>query len=413
MAIAVPTGIKIFSWIATMWGGSISFKTPDAVGDRLHFLFTVGGVTGVVLATPARRRDAGYLLRGRALPLRAVARRGVRDLRCVLYWFPKNERKVFPEWAGQTHFWTTFIGVNLAFFPQHFLGLAGMPRRYGRLSGHLRRLELLVEHRCYVAGASGVFFLNHDHLQHDRRQAGRGEPVGEGATTLEWTVPSPAPFHTFEEPPVIGRAARTSGGVGKEVVERHERPAATQAQNARTAIAALAVVAIMVGFAFASAPLYRMVCKQLGINGTTQVAKAAPNHVSEVPVTVRFDANTDPRCRGIQTNEEVDHHQVRRERDGHLSRQELVGSRDRRHCDLHVTPEKIGQYFNKIACFCFQETVLQPGEEKDLAVTFFVDPDLLNDRLTEEVRTVTLSTPSSSRPTASRSKASRRLQPQS
>jgi cytochrome c oxidase assembly protein subunit 11 len=169
-------------------------------------------------------------------------------------------------------------------------------------------------------------------------------------------------------------------------------PQQLKRKNARTAVAALAVVAGMVGFAYASAPLYRLVCKQLGINGTTQVATSAPAHVSEVPVTVRFDANTDPalpwefkpakKSVTIKFGESatVSYHAK------NLSNHAIAGT-----ATFNVTPEKIGQYFNKIACFCFQETVLQPGEEKDLAVTFYVDPDLLNDKYADEVRTITLS----------------------
>jgi cytochrome c oxidase subunit 1 len=131
MVIAVPTGVKIFSWIATMWGGSMTFKTPMLWAIGFIFLFTVGGVTGVVLANGGvDHLHARHLLRGGALPLRAVARRRVRALRRLLLLVPEDVGPMYNELLGKLHFWIFFIGVNILFFPMHFLGLDGMPRRY-------------------------------------------------------------------------------------------------------------------------------------------------------------------------------------------------------------------------------------------------------------------------------------------
>ena len=144
MVIAVPTGVKIFSWIATMWGGSIEFKTPMLWAIGFIFLFTIGGVTGVVLANAGVDRvAAGHLLRGGALPLRAVARRRVHDLRRLVLLVPEDDRlHVRRDRIGKLHFWVTFVGVNMVFFPQHFLGLAGMPRRIVDYPDAFARLEL-------------------------------------------------------------------------------------------------------------------------------------------------------------------------------------------------------------------------------------------------------------------------------
>jgi cytochrome c oxidase assembly protein subunit 11 len=148
----------------------------------------------------------------------------------------------------------------------------------------------------------------------------------------------------------------------------------------------------MVGFAFASVPLYRLVCRGLGIGGATQVAQSAPRTVSDVPLTVRFDANIDKQLPwdfkpsqktvSLTAGETVTIHYHARNLSDHVT----VGT-----ATFNVTPEKIGKYFNKIACFCFQEQTLAPGQEAEMAVQFFIDPAMLQDTTTEEVRTVTLS----------------------
>jgi len=202
--IAVPTGVKIFSWIATMWGGSISFKTPMLFAIGFIFLFTVGGVTGVVLANAGvdvALHNTYYVIAHfhYVLSLGAV----FSMFAGFYYWFGKMSGRQYPEWAGQVHFWTTFVGVNLTFFPMHFLGLAGMPRRYADYPVAFAGWNFVASIGSFISFASTLWFVGLVlyTLLKGRRVA--ANPWGPGATTLEWTVSSPPPFHTFDELPVI------------------------------------------------------------------------------------------------------------------------------------------------------------------------------------------------------------------
>ncbi|MFN3462781.1 MAG: cytochrome c oxidase subunit I [Terricaulis sp.] len=204
MVIAVPTGIKIFSWIATMWGGSISFTVPMMWAIGFIFLFTVGGVTGVVLANSGidtALHDTYYVVAHfhYVLSLGAV----FAIFAGFYYWIPKMSGYRYNAFLGGLHFWLMFIGVNIVFFPQHFLGLQGMPRRYIDYPeaftywNHISSIGYLIT----VAGVA-VFLVMLVEMFMVRRKAG-ANPWGEGATTLEWTLSSPPPFHQFNELPVI------------------------------------------------------------------------------------------------------------------------------------------------------------------------------------------------------------------
>jgi cytochrome c oxidase subunit 1 len=204
MVIAVPTGVKIFSWIATMWGGSIDFKTPMLWAIGFIFLFTVGGVTGVVLANAGidySFHDTYYVVAHfhYVLSLGAV----FAIFAGFYYWFEKMWGVKYREWLGALHFWITFVGVNLIFFPQHFLGLQGMPRRYVDYPEAFTFWNQVSSFGYAVTLVGvGVFLLVLFDAMLFRRKA-EANPWGEGATTLEWTLPSPPPFHQFNELPVV------------------------------------------------------------------------------------------------------------------------------------------------------------------------------------------------------------------
>jgi cytochrome c oxidase subunit I len=204
MVIAVPTGIKIFSWIATMWGGSLSFKTPMLWAIGFIFMFTVGGVTGVVLANGGiddYMQDTYYVVAHfhYVLSLGAV----FSLFAGFYYWFPKMSGRMYNELLGQLHFWIFFVGVNVLFFPMHFLGLQGMPRRIPDYPDGLEHWNWVatVGYMIMAAGMA-IFFVNLFWSLFAGKKAG-DNPWGDGATTLEWTLSSPPPYHQFETLPRI------------------------------------------------------------------------------------------------------------------------------------------------------------------------------------------------------------------
>jgi cytochrome c oxidase subunit 1 len=204
MVIAVPTGVKIFSWIATMWGGSITFRTPMLWAIGFIFVFTVGGVTGVVLASPGVDRelqDTYYVIAHfhYVLSLGAV----FAIFAGWYYWFPKMTGYMYSEFLGKAHFWITLCGVNLAFFPQHFLGLAGMPRRYVDYPDAFAGWNYVSSVGAYISGFGLIVFLFGMGYAFLRKRRVGNNPWGLGATTLEWTLSSPPPFHQYERLPVI------------------------------------------------------------------------------------------------------------------------------------------------------------------------------------------------------------------
>jgi cytochrome c oxidase subunit 1 len=168
------------------------------------FLFTVGGVTGIVLAnagTDVVMHDTYYVVAHFHYVLSVGAVFGI--FAGFYYWFGKMSGREIPGWAGKLHFWTSFIGVNVTFFPQHFLGLAGMPRRYIDYPDAYAGWNAVSSYGAYLTLLSSLFFIVVVIYSLKAGRRAEANPWGAGATTLEWTVPSPAPFHTFEVLPRI------------------------------------------------------------------------------------------------------------------------------------------------------------------------------------------------------------------
>jgi cytochrome c oxidase subunit I len=209
MVIAVPTGVKIFSWIATMWGGSISLRTPMIWAIGFIFLFTLGGVTGVVLSNAGIDRalhDTYYVVAHfhYVLSLGAV----FAIFAGWYYWFPKMSGYMYNEALGKLHFWLTFIGANVLFFPQHFLGLAGMPRRYVDYPDAFAFWNHVSSVGSYItATATLIFVVSMLYAYFIARVRAANNPWGAGATTLEWTLSSPPAFHSYEKLPKFEEAA--------------------------------------------------------------------------------------------------------------------------------------------------------------------------------------------------------------
>jgi len=207
MIIAVPTGIKIFSWLATLWGGWLHFETPMLFALGFLFLFTVGGVTGVILANAGldvAMHDTYYVVAHFHYVLSLGAVFGI--FAGFYYWFTKITGYHYNETLGQLHFWITFVGVNLTFFPMHFLGLSGMPRRIPDYPDGYLAWNMLSSWGSMISALGVVLFcyIIYDALSQEPTPVQDNVWYSVPETlTLEWTIPSPPPYHTFEEVPTI------------------------------------------------------------------------------------------------------------------------------------------------------------------------------------------------------------------
>jgi cytochrome c oxidase subunit 1 len=201
--IAVPTGVKVFNWVATMWKGSMTFETPMLFALAFVVLFTIGGFSGLMLAmAPAdfQYHDTYFVVAHFHYVLVPGAIFAI--MAAVYYWLPKWTGHMIDESLGRKHFWLSMIGVNVLFFPQHFLGLAGMPRRIPDYALQFAEFNALSSIGAFIFGLSQLMFL-WVVIKTIRGGEKATDQVWEGAKGLEWTLPSPPPYHTFETAPEI------------------------------------------------------------------------------------------------------------------------------------------------------------------------------------------------------------------
>jgi cytochrome c oxidase subunit 1 len=204
MLIAVPTGVKIFNWIGTMWRGSIDLRTPMLMAIGFVALFIVGGLSGVshaVSPSDFQQQDTYYIVAHIHYVLFGGAIFGI--FAGIYYWYPKITGKMYHETMGKIHFWLMFVGMNLTFFPMHYAGLNGMPRRiYTYAEGFgWEGMNLLATIGYFVIFISVLIFM-HNFV----RSARRGQPSGHDpwdAPTLEWSISSPPPVYNFAEVPLV------------------------------------------------------------------------------------------------------------------------------------------------------------------------------------------------------------------
>ena len=203
MLIAIPTGVKVFNWIATMWRGSMTFETPMLFAVAFVCLFTFGGFSGLVLAiTPVdiQLQDTYYVVAHFHYVLVSGALFSI--FAGVYFWLPKWTGNMYDETLGKWHFWLSAISFNILFFPMHFLGLAGMPRRIPDYALQFTEFNQIASIGGFIFGASQILFVIVI-VKCIKGGAKAGNRPWEGADTLEWTLPSPAPYHTFEVPPLV------------------------------------------------------------------------------------------------------------------------------------------------------------------------------------------------------------------
>jgi cytochrome c oxidase subunit 1 len=204
MLIAVPTGVKVFNWIATMWKGSMTFETPMLFAVGFIFVFSMGGFTGLILAiTPVdiQLQDTYYVVAHFHYVLVAGSLFAI--FAGTYFWLPKWTGHMYDETLGKWHFWLSMIFFNLTFFPMHFLGLAGMPRRIPDYAMQFADFNMIASIGAFGFGLSQLLFVLG--VVKCARGAGAKAPdkPWEGADTLEWTLSSPPPYHSFETPPVV------------------------------------------------------------------------------------------------------------------------------------------------------------------------------------------------------------------
>ena len=429
MLIAVPTGVKVFNWIATMWKGSMTFETPMLFAVGFLFVFTMGGLTGVILAIAPidiQLQDTYYVVAHFHYVL--VAGSLFALFAGFYYWSPKWTGHMYNETRGRIHFWSSLISFNVTFFPMHFLGLAGMPRRYADYPMQFADFHMIATIGAFWFGLTQVYFLLAVVIPCIKGGPKAADKPWDGAEGLEWTIPSPAPFHTFETPatgaltdghadharrgaaraqptdrvdPGRGRARVLLGGdpeirvalTGRSRTCPSRSPSRRCARrlNASMLGKLVVVVALMFGFGYALVPLYNKICEVTGINNLTQTDGGAADFAKNTQVdrsrtvTVEFDGNSRGPWRFKPVVGSMQVHP------GELTTVTYeIANQQGRAMQAQAIPSYMPtvamQYFRKVECFCFKQQSLKPHEAKQFPVVFVIDP-----KLPANVNTITLS----------------------
>ena len=218
MAIAIPTGVKIFNWIATLWGGSINIKTPLLFAVGFVSMFIIGGLSGVMHASPpsdAQQQDTYFIVAHIHYVLFGGSIFAI--FAGIYYWWPKMTGRMLSEPLGKLHFWTMFIGFNIAFFPMHYLGMDGMPRRINTYDSAMGwdLWNMVSTVGAFIIAASFLIFIHNAFRSLRKGECASNDPWD--GRTLEWSIPSPPPVHNFDEIPTVhSRDAHWEAKYGNE-----------------------------------------------------------------------------------------------------------------------------------------------------------------------------------------------------
>jgi cytochrome c oxidase subunit 1 len=249
MLIAIPTGVKIFNWIATMWGGKIRFTTAMLFAVGFIAMFIVGGLSGVMHSSPPadlQQTDTYFVVAHFHYVLFGGSIMGL--FAGIYYWWPKITGRLLSESIGKWHFWLTIVGANLAFFPMHLIGLLGMPRRvytYDAALG-LDTMNLMSTVGAFIMGVGALVFVANVWWSRRHGQTAGDDPWG--GATLEWTIPSPPPAYNFSViPEVVSRLPRWSRTEMKAIPEVPPEPIHVPGESFWPVVAALGILVVATG----------------------------------------------------------------------------------------------------------------------------------------------------------------------
>jgi len=376
LLIAVPTGVKVFNWVSTMWQGSLTFETPMLFAVAFVILFTIGGFSGLMLAiAPAdfQYHDTYFVVAHFHYVLVPGAIFGI--FASAYYWLPKWTGHMYDETLGKLHFWLSFVGMNMAFFPMHFVGLAGMPRRVPDYNLQFADFNMVSSIGAFMFGATQIFFL---FIVIKCIRGGRQHRPSRGTALKAWSGACPRPRRTTPSP----RHRRSNEPASTNPLPHCRVIAMADSVPLKRLVTRLLILVLaMFAFGFALVPIYDVMCKAFGING-----KTAGQYEGEQIV----DPSRQVRVQFLSTNA------IDMVWEFHSKADEIVVNPGAVNEMLFVaynpsdkpmtaqaipsiSPAEAAMYFHKTECFCFTQQVLQPGERIEMPVRFIVDRDMPKD----------------------------------